>query len=114
MSCTVQMFGWFRADAALRLPAESLQCLRIFRKIIGKEFQRDKAAEVGVFCFVNHTHAPAAEFLNDAVMGDRLSEECVGTRHGAVILGCDYRQVNESDPLFGSTEKTNLQVKNYR
>ena len=33
-------------------------------------------------------------------VGDGLADEGVGVRHGAAILGCDLRQVNESVELI--------------
>jgi hypothetical protein len=38
------------------------------------------------FGLVDHAHTPAAQFLDDAVMGDGLSIECVRTRHVPAIL----------------------------
>jgi hypothetical protein len=44
--------------------------LRIFGDIVRQEFQSDKAAEFDVLSLVDHTHAAAAEFLDDPVMRD--------------------------------------------
>ncbi len=41
--------------------------------MLGKEFQRDEAAQPGVFRFVNHAHSAIADFADDAVMGHDLS-----------------------------------------
>ena len=49
---------------------------------------------------VNHTHATATEFFYDAVMGDALSEEPVGIRHGHRILESASRQVNRQTTVF--------------
>jgi hypothetical protein len=38
-----------------------------------QEFQRDEAAEVQVFRFVDHPHPAAAQQINDAVMRDDLA-----------------------------------------
>ena len=46
-------------------------------QVVGKEFQGDKAAEAGVFGLVDHAHASAAEFFEDAVVGDCLLEQGV-------------------------------------
>jgi hypothetical protein len=50
--------------------------------------------------FVDHTHTATTEFLKNAVVRDRLSDERLGFRHVALILGCDCGQVNE-DKLLG-------------
>ena len=54
-----------------------------------------------VFGLVN-THSAAAKFLDDAVMRNGLVDEGVGVRHSAVMLGCELRQVNESERLHNS------------
>ena len=69
------MLGWFRADAALCLAAETLQGLRILGEIFRKKFQRDKTAEAGVFGFVDHAHPATAELFKNSVMRDGLVEQ---------------------------------------
>jgi hypothetical protein len=65
-------------------------------QIVGEKFQSDEAAEVGVLCFVNHTHPPTTELLDDAVVRDGLPDEGLGIRHVAAILVFpNRRQVNE-------------------
>ena len=44
-------------------------------RIVRKELQRDETAEIGVFCFVHHTHSIATNFFNNAVARDRLADE---------------------------------------
>src|SRR5215472_16452561 len=66
-----------------RFPAKSLEGLRILSDIVRKEFQSDKAAEFGVFCFVNHTHPTATELFQDAVVRDCLPN------HGREDSLCD-------------------------
>ena len=90
------MFGWFSAEAAARFAPKALQRLQVFRHVFRKELQGDVATEAQVLGFVDHTHATAAELLEDAVVGDGLADECVRARHSAAILGADCRQVNES------------------
>jgi hypothetical protein len=55
----------------------------------------DKAVEMGILGLVDHTQTASAEFLKDAVVRDRLSDERLGFRHVALILGCARMQVNE-------------------
>jgi hypothetical protein len=48
--------------------------------------------ELGVLRFVDHTHPPAAELFEDAVVGDGLPQERGGVRHLAhscAILECN-------------------------
>src|ERR1700674_149890 len=50
--------------------AETLQCLGLLRDIVGEKLKGDKSAKGDVFGLVNHAHAAAAEFLDDAVVRD--------------------------------------------
>src|SRR5260370_22350939 len=52
------------------LAAETFQCLRVLRYIVGEKFKGDKSAKGDVLGLVNHAHAAAAEFLDDAVVRD--------------------------------------------
>ena len=54
--------------------AETIEGLRIVRGFFREEFQGDHALETGVFGFVNDAHAAAADFFEDAVMGNRAAE----------------------------------------
>jgi hypothetical protein len=70
------MFGWFREDAALvaaRVRAASFRLTFV---------QGDVATHLQVFGLVDHTHAPAADPAEDAIMGNRLSHEFGGSRRG--------------------------------
>ena len=49
---------------------EAAEGLGVMGKIVGKKFESDVAAEFEVFGFVDDSHAPAADFAEDAVMGD--------------------------------------------
>jgi hypothetical protein len=49
---------------------------------------------------VAHTHSATAEFLDNAVVGDGLTDEGVGVRHSAAILGGHLRQVNEARSVY--------------
>jgi hypothetical protein len=53
---------------------KTLQCLGILRHIVGEKFKGDKSTERDVFGLVNHAHAAAAEFLEDAVVRDGASD----------------------------------------
>src|SRR6516165_10520774 len=51
-----------------RLALKALQRLRVAGDIFREEFEGDEAAELDVFGFVNHTHATAAELVDNAVV----------------------------------------------
>ncbi len=53
-------------------PGESVPGLAVPRKIIGQELQGDETAKLGVLGFVDHAHAAATEFLDNAVVRDGL------------------------------------------
>src|ERR1700739_3559359 len=58
---------------SLRFPLETAEGLCVVGKFIGKELQRNVATKLKVFRLINHTHAPAADLAQDAVMGDGLT-----------------------------------------
>jgi hypothetical protein len=47
--------------------------LRVVGNVVGKEFQRDVAAQAPILCFVNDAHSSPAQFFQDAVVGDGLA-----------------------------------------
>jgi hypothetical protein len=57
----------------LTIPA--FQYSRVFRDVLRQEIQRDKATEFRVLGLVHHTHPPASELLDDAVMRDDLADQ---------------------------------------
>ena len=59
----------------LRFVDESLFCVRIAREAGRQELQRDNAVETQIDGFVDHSHPAAAEPLNDAIVGNGLSNE---------------------------------------
>ena len=61
------------------LSPEPAQGLRVVRQVVGKELQGDVSTKLQVFRLVYNTHAPAADFAQDAVMGNRLTH---GLREG--------------------------------
>src|SRR5215469_11436781 len=55
-----------------RFALKTLQSLAVLRKMFGEELQGDKAAELGVLGFINHTHpAATTQLLEDAVVRNR-------------------------------------------
>jgi len=49
--------------------------LRVFRYLLGQEFQGNKPPELDILGLVNHTHAATAKLFDDAVVRDSLSDE---------------------------------------
>jgi hypothetical protein len=62
--------------------------LCIVGEFFGKELQGDVATEFEIFGLVDHTHATATNFAEDAVMGDGLPYGLGGRDHLARMLGC--------------------------
>jgi len=54
-------------------PLEAAERLRIVREIVGKKLESNMAAELQVFCFIDHTHPTPADLAKDAVVGDGLT-----------------------------------------
>ena len=76
--------GVIQGGGGTRFAAEAFQRLRVLRDLVGEKLERDKAAELGVLGLVNHTHAAAAELLDDAVVGDGLADHAQGCYGGNV------------------------------
>jgi len=77
----------------LRLALKSGQGLWVAEHLIGQELEGNKTMQAGVLGLVDHTHTPAANLLDDLVMGDFLAN------HGSGMLWDDTRQVNEKAKL---------------
>jgi hypothetical protein len=59
----------------LRFTLKPRQRLRVLCNIFRKEFQRYKAKQASVLCLINHTHSAPAQLLDDAVVGDGLTNQ---------------------------------------
>jgi hypothetical protein len=57
---------------------ETFQSLRVLRDVVRQKLQRDEAAQVLVFGFIDNPHPATAKLLDNAVMRDGLSDH--GTR----------------------------------
>jgi hypothetical protein len=68
--------------------------LRIFGYVVGQELEGNKAVELDVLSFVHHTHAAAAEFLDDAVVRDSLADHgatpCYAGREGKSMRANEF------------------------
>ena len=78
----------------LRLPPESFKCLWVSGNLVGQGLESHKPVQACVFRFVHNAHAAATEFLDDAVVGNRASQNGRGISHWRRMLGCAQRQVN--------------------
>ena len=79
--------GVIESGGGLGFALEADQGLRIFRDGVGEEFQSDETAEAGVFGFEDDTHATPAEFFEDAVVGDDLTNCDWGFGHVGASYG---------------------------
>ena len=55
------------------LALKPLQCLMVLGEPFRQELEGDKAVELDVLGLVDHTHSAAAEFFQDAIVGNRLA-----------------------------------------
>src|SRR5258708_5819484 len=58
---------------SLGFPLESAESLCVIRQFVGKELQSDVTVQLEVFRSVDHAHSSAAEFFDNAVMRDGLT-----------------------------------------
>ena len=70
-----------QSGRSLGFPLETAESLRVVGEFVGQELQGDVATELEVLRLVDHTHAPAADPLEDAVVGDRLPHGLGGRGH---------------------------------
>ena len=66
----------------------------MLRDIVGKKFKRDKSAEGDVFGLVNHAHAAATEFLDDAVVRDSTPDHARPITGGKSYVGEKGKSMN--------------------
>jgi hypothetical protein len=79
---------------SLGFPLETAESLCVVGEVVGKELQGDVATELQVFRLIHNSHAPAADFAEDAVMGDRLPHGFGGRGHWVDMLGGSRGKVN--------------------
>ena len=60
------------------LSLKPFQGLPVLGELLGQKLQGHVAAEAGVLGLVDHTHAPAAQFLDDFVVGNSLANHELG------------------------------------
>ena len=90
----------------LGLALEAGERLRVLGYFIGQELQGNKAMQLDVLGFVDHTHPPAAEFFDNAIVGDGLVDH---ERHrrlrGAPIVMTTDGEVNKNSGVWLHRER---------
>jgi len=69
------------------LSAKTFERLRVLGNIIRQELQSNEPAKLGVLGFVDDTHAPATQLLDDAVVRDGLADELERGSHWREMVG---------------------------
>ena len=87
------MLGWFSAEAAFASRWKRARACGSLATSSGRNFRATKRSELYVLGFVDDTHAAAAEFLDDAIVRDRLADHEWRKNSGA-ILGSSSGEVN--------------------
>lgn len=88
MSYTRANIRMIRRRRSTRLAPKPLEGLRVGNKFIGQKLQRHMAAQADVFRPIHRTHAPAANFADDLVVGNLVHErrEVIGIFRLTVFL----------------------------
>ena len=73
--------GMVEGGSGTSFAAETLQSLRVLGYVIQQEFQRDEAPKLGVLGLVDDAHPATAEFLDDAVVGNGLTDKLGACGH---------------------------------
>jgi hypothetical protein len=60
-SFMVQILGWLRAEAACASRLKTSECLRVTGNFLGQELEGDKAMQLYILSFIDHTHPAAAQ-----------------------------------------------------
>src|SRR5437660_12581418 len=85
--------GMVQSGGGLGLASKTLQSLDVLCKFLRQEFQGNKTLELCVLSLVDNTHPAAAEFLDNAIMRNGLSDHVSDTLQSA-ILGVRKMVVN--------------------
>ncbi len=82
-----------RGGAGLAL--EAFECGTVPSQLFGEEFERDRAAQMGILGAINHAHAAGARLFQGAVMSHRLAGHGRGNLSACILVRC-RRQVAET------------------
>jgi hypothetical protein len=75
-----------QGGCGLRFALKAGEGLRVAGNVIGQELEGYEAMEASVFRLVDHTHAAAAQLLDDAVVRDDLPDHAEKRASDAAIL----------------------------
>jgi len=65
--------GVVQRRGCLRFMFEALQCVRVGRRFAGQKLDGDSVAQLEVLGAIDHTHTAAADYVEHAVMRNRLA-----------------------------------------
>jgi hypothetical protein len=71
--------GMIECGGGFGLAPESFECGVILREPLWQKLEGDEAMELGIFSLVHHAHAPAAQLLQNPVMGHGLANHSCST-----------------------------------
>jgi hypothetical protein len=66
--------GMIEGGSGLRLALKTGQRLRVFGNFVGQKLQGDEAMQAEVLGLVNNAHPATTEFVDNAVVRDRLAD----------------------------------------
>lgn len=72
--------------SGLRLALESSERYSVMRHALRQKLQRHLTLQLCVLGAIHHPHPAAAKLFNNAVMGDRFTDEGFGFLHLAIML----------------------------
>jgi len=70
----VQMCGMIERRRGARLALKAFERLTVLGVLFREKLQGGEAAELGIFGLEDDTHPPAAELLQNPVMGDHCAD----------------------------------------
>jgi hypothetical protein len=73
------MLGWFSADAARALSAETFQGQRISCNVFGQELECDEAIKISILSFIHNAHTTTPQLFEDPVVGDSRAKHARDT-----------------------------------
>ena len=109
--------GMIQRRCGTSLASKTFKGLGIGGRIIGEKLERDETSQLGVFGFINHAHATAAQEFNDAVVrdgladhGKRLPARSTAVSPDRLILGRISTGVNLD---CGGTSRTSASIRHF-
>ncbi len=88
--------GMIQSRGCLRFALKTAERLLIFGDIVGQELEGDEPAQLKVFGFVDYAHASAAQFFENPIVGDGLTEHVARCDLQALSYGASGEEVKIS------------------